>query len=122
MSAILLTLLRTNQKFIQKCYYFVLHSHMLIRHLIHFFMHIISTTFEKHFLKFSVVVEIYFKIFKVWNKKSYHYSKYHDSHFYSFFFKGKIIITFLASLILHQRPNRCSCPTPAIRKLPSLEN
>lgn len=40
----------------------------------------------------------------------------------SFFLNGITRITFLASLSLHQRPNRCSCPMPAIRLLPSLVN
>lgn len=33
-----------------------------------------------------------------------------------------IQMLFLASLILHHLPILCSCPTPATKKLPSLEN
>ncbi len=33
-----------------------------------------------------------------------------------------IIIEFLAFLILDQRPSLCSCPTAAIRWVPSFEN
>lgn len=40
----------------------------------------------------------------------------------SFFWNGITKMTFLASLSRHQRPNRCSCPIPAMRLLPSLVN